>query len=140
MKKFLSFIVLTVAINSFGQITERKDVDRKPSGNGKPVYFVDNVTMDQRALAHYKDEQIKQMPTYKKLQVNNYYQKSYELFIPANGSYKAANFDISKYESYRKEDTRARVNIENAGGAYAILLSRNEMQIVNEKIKEENSK
>jgi len=142
MYKFYFLIAaIFLCTPSYAQITEKKNVDRKSSGGGlKPVYFMDNVVVDARAYQHYSKEKILAMPTYKKLQVNNYYQKSYELFVPDGCDYNPQDFDITKYESQRKEDTRVRVSLENACGSYTILHSRKEYTLANEKIMEENSK
>ena len=131
-----------VAAFSFGQVNEKVTVERRPSAKRPaPAYAIDNtVTLDARAQKHYKPEQVMEMPAWKKHQVNYYYQRSYELVIPAGCDYKAEDFDAALYESRRNEDTPARVNLENACGAYVILHSRQECALMNQKIKMEHAK
>src|SRR4051812_9176229 len=118
MKKSLllafAAVLITFSHSSFCQIQETIKTERGGKRANAVVEpgVVDDVVMDARALKHYSEQDIKIMPTVKKMQVNYLYKNS---FLPdADNQYSQlyteeflkSNFDVADFNNKREESKR----------------------------------
>lgn len=95
--------------------------------------------IDKRVYNYYTKEQVLNMPLFKQKQVNYLFSKSFVIPEEMKDKIDVENFDISGYNSFRKndEDTKVYINFEKNTGPYFILLSKSK---VNRRFKEIEAK